>query len=312
LPHRVTLTASPDSVDAHLSAALGTDVHLCIHIGPARANRKPVLQLLDADARTVGFAKIGFNELTRSLVDEETAALRRLSQTRLQRLRAPRVLHAGSWRGNSVLVQEALPGWSRPARSDPRRLADAMRELAECLGVEDASLSKSGYAATLHERLDVLAERADPDAATLVEAGRRLLRGSGEQRLAFGAWHGDWTPWNCTELSGEVLLWDFERFTSGVPIGFDALHYSLQSDIVTRGGDPTTAVLSLLAGAARLLRPFNVDADASAVCVRLYLVDLAARYLADRQAEAGAPLGALGRWLLPTLLRHVTADGGTR
>ena len=31
----------------------------------------------------------------------------------------------------------------------------------------------------------------------------------------------------------------------------------------------------------------------------LYLVDLAARYLADRQAEAGARLGVLGTWLLP-------------
>ena len=37
----------------------------------------------------------------------------------------------------------------------------------------------------------------------------------------------------------------------------------------------------------------------------LYLIDLAARYLADRQAEAGAPLGVLGRWLLPVLLSHV-------
>ena len=36
----------------------------------------------------------------------------------------------------------------------------------------------------------------------------------------------------------------------------------------------------------------------------LYLVDLAARYLADR-AEAGARLGVLGSWLLPILLRRI-------
>ena len=38
----------------------------------------------------------------------------------------------------------------------------------------------------------------------------------------------------------------------------------------------------------------------------LYLIDLATRYLEDRQAEAGARLGVLGRWLLPVLTRKVT------
>jgi hypothetical protein len=37
----------------------------------------------------------------------------------------------------------------------------------------------------------------------------------------------------------------------------------------------------------------------------LYLVDLATRYLNDRQAEAGARLGVLGTWLLPVLIRRV-------
>jgi uncharacterized membrane protein len=43
------------------------------------------------------------------------------------------------------------------------------------------------------------------------------------------------------------------------------------------------------------------------VTALLYLVDLAARYLADRQAEAGARLGVLGSWLLPVLIARVSA-----
>jgi len=42
-----------------------------------------------------------------------------------------------------------------------------------------------------------------------------------------------------------------------------------------------------------------------AVVALLYLVDLATRYVADRQAEAGARLGVLGTWLLPVLLSTV-------
>jgi len=37
----------------------------------------------------------------------------------------------------------------------------------------------------------------------------------------------------------------------------------------------------------------------------LYLTDVATRYLVDRQAQAGAPLGAPGTWLIPALVGEV-------
>ena len=47
------------------------------------------------------------------------------------------------------------------------------------------------------------------------------------------------------------------------------------------------------------------DATAARITGLLYLIDLAARYLDDRQAEAGARLGVLGTWLLPVLIAKV-------
>lgn len=310
LRDRLSLPAGPADINAYLRSRLGTEVHLCIHIGPARANRKPVLQLLNCDTRTIGFAKLGTNRLTRALVNSETSALREVATADLPSIRVPSVLHAGVWRDNAVLVQEALPGWRRPVATDPVRLAQAMDELARCRGVSEHSLADSPYCAQLRARLDVLSHRTGTDAATLVEAADRVLGRHRDRDLLFGAWHGDWTPWNMSMGAEDVLLWDFERFSVGVPLGFDALHYALQRDIVSRGGDPTTAVLSLLADAPRLLTRFDIDEPTARVTVLLYLVDLAARYMTDRQAEAGAALGALGRWLLPTLLRHVAAEGG--
>lgn len=310
LPDRIEMTAGGEDIDTYLRGALGTEVHIGIHIGPARANRKPVLQVLNTSADTIGFAKLGTQQLTRDLVEAETAALRALADVPLLHLQPPQVIHAGNWQGHSVLVQEALPGWRRPRRFDPVRLTRAMRELALCRGIQDAALSDSGYAARLHERLDLLAGRTSADAATLVDAAIRLLHRNGSQRLTFGSWHGDWSPWNMSMSADTVLLWDFERFATDVPLGFDALHFTLQRDIVTRGGDPTNAVLSLLARAPQILRSFEVGDAAARTSALLYLVDLAIRYLTDRQAEAGAALGALGRWLLPTLLRHVAAEGG--
>ena len=102
-----------------------------------------------------------------------------------------------------------------------------------------------------------------------------------------------------------LLVWDWERFTPGVPLGFDALHHDLQRRIAG-GTDPRTAVSETLAAAGRLLLPFGVAADdAVSATALLYLVDLGARYVSDRQAEAGARLGVLGRWLLPAILDQV-------
>jgi hypothetical protein len=53
------------------------------------------------------------------------------------------------------------------------------------------------------------------------------------------------------------------------------------------------------------LQPFAVLPEVRELTALLYLVDLAARYLTDRQAEAGARLGVLGTWLLPVLIRRV-------
>ena len=85
-------------------------------------------------------------------------------------------------------------------------------------------------------------------------AGRR-------HALTFGAWHGDWAPWNMASTERGLLVWDWERFTSGVPLGFDALHYRLQSRPGAGHRDPLTAAPPPR-GAPALLAPFGISAEA--------------------------------------------------
>ncbi|WP_026922387.1 hypothetical protein [Glycomyces arizonensis] len=311
LPHRIEVSAA-EGIDDHLSTVLGHEVHLSIHIGPARANRKPVLQILDGEARTVAFAKLGVNELTRELVEAETAATRRLGEFgRLKMLRVPALLHSGTWRGHNLMVTSALPAWTEPVEHGDARRVAAMRELARVGGTVRSPLGASEYAARLRARLDALAARSraagetGTDADTLVAAGATLLDRFARTELTFGAWHGDWSPWNTCEAADVIYLWDLERFETGVPYGFDAVHYRLQADIVTHQVDPTTAVLLLAANASAVLTPMGVAPSEAEPTTLLYLVDLAARYMSDQAEQAGAALGALGSWLLPTLLRHI-------
>jgi hypothetical protein len=308
-----------DTIDAYLCRALGVPLAISIHIGPARANRKPVLQLLTPAGETIGFAKLGTGPLTRRLVRAETTALTALDHVRLRQVTVPRVLHSGQWNGHQVLVQSVLPIW-RPRTALPaRRLAEAMLEVASCCGISQGWLATSPYWAELSDRLNTLAEQANaPDgedhrarersqeARQLRAAARSLASRAGDLPLRYGAWHGDWAPWNMAGVSDTVLLWDWERFGSGVPVGFDAIHYELQRRIQT-STDATSAVEATVARAERLLAPFEVAPEAREVTALLYLVDLAARYLADRQAEAGARLGVLGSWLLPVLIARVSA-----
>jgi hypothetical protein len=53
--------------------------------------------------------------------------------------------------------------------------------------------------------------------------------------------------------------------------------------------------------APELLGPFGIADHEARLTALLYLADLSVRYLADRQEQAGAALGAPRRWLLPAL-----------
>ncbi|PSK63662.1 hypothetical protein B0E53_04392 [Micromonospora sp. MH33] len=124
--------------------------------------------------------------------------------------------------------------------------------------------------------------------------------------VAFGAWHGDWNGGNSAVLAdGRVLVWDWERFEADVPVGYDELHRAVQTAIGNDGVEPVEAARALIAGADRALAPFDSDGRGADLVAVLYLVELAARYLRDRQAEAGARLGHVDTWLLPAVEEHL-------
>jgi hypothetical protein len=303
LRDRVRVTGPfSSSIDGYLSEQLGRELAVSVHIGPARANRKPVLQLIDAEGDTFAFGKLGTGPLTRELVRAETAALDALGASGLTRLTVPRVLHASEWRGLAVLVQSALPVWLPRTRLTQRRLVAAMLDVAGCCGYTTGPLDSSGYWQQLRARLAGAAGR--PEGASLGTAAELLVKHAGDTVFRYGSWHGDWAPWNMANIADSLLVWDWERFATGVPMGFDAVHHELQRRIQATD-DATDAVEQTVRRAGELLAPFGVPPAGRAVTALLYLVDLAVRYLTDRQAEAGARLGVLGTWLLPVLIRRV-------
>jgi hypothetical protein len=293
-----------DSIEAYLSDALGREVLISTHLGAARANRKPVLQLLTDRGETAGFAKISVNPLTRDLILAERAALSQLAGKAFRGLTVPRIVHHGQWHGREVLIMSALPVWRRRRPLRAGQLAAAMLEIAELGGRDRGPLPGSPYLARLRARVEALP--GGPDRAALGAALEVL--GAADVELSFGSWHGDWTGWNMASTADGLLVWDWERFTAGVPVGFDALHYGLQQAVVRRQQPPRKAAAECVRAAPVALAAFDVPAmEARAVAI-LYLAELSARYLADRQAEAGAELGRPGTWLIPAIEEAVRSS----
>lgn len=306
---RVRISALPgtDTIDHYLAGVMSPGIQLSLELGRPRANRKPVLQLLDGSGHVVGFAKIGINPLTNRLVRAEHESLMRLSRAGLAEIAVPRVLHYGRWRGLEVLVLSPLPAW-RPRRPLPRaRLTAAMAELARVDGLTSEPLDGGGYLRQLQARLAAADE--SPERAALAQALNMLTAQAGGTVLTLGCWHGDWAPWNMANTGRGLLVWDWERFTSGVPLGFDALHHWLQHEVGISKHDPRAAALTCLEHAPRVLGAFGIPVPLARVTAILYLADLATRYLVDRQAEAGAQLGAPGTWLIPAIFGQLDQRG---
>ena len=300
---RLSLPAGQDvtGIEEHLGEVLGREVLVSLHLSPPRANRKPVLQLLSPRGETFAFVKVGVSPLTSRLVQAERTSLEAVRAAGLQTVRAPTVLHSGPWRGLQLLVQSALPVWQRRRALTPELVQQAQREVAGIGGTPADELVASAYWSRLTDRVAALPPSPATDQLATALSG--IAAAAGGVRLARGAWHGDWTAWNTAAADGTLMVWDWERFETGVPVGFDAVHLALQTDLVNRSNDPLASAERCLATAPAVLAPFGLSAQQAHVTAMTYLAELATRYLGDRQSEAGARLGDVGAWLLPAL-RH--------
>lgn len=300
---QMLVRAAGDTLQSHLSDLLGQELLLAVQISPPRANRKPVVQLLDQKGTIIGFAKIGVNELTRRLIRHEASVLETLGRAGTTAVTPPTVRHFGCWRNTEILVLRPLPSWHQePSRAAAPLLRAAMTEVAGISGVARRPLADSAFWLRICAELDALGERGAPFRKVLGQLAER----DGRTVLGFGSWHGDWTRTNVAPHGDSVLAWDWERFGTNVPIGFDALHYDLLSSITVRHRPLEQAVARTVASAQRLLAPFDVGEAQnrrrlSLLTAALYLAELAGRYLRDRQDETSMVISDPERWMLPGL-----------
>lgn len=308
LPDRVRismpLTASGESVEDVLGAVLDEPVVVSLGLGSRRANQKPILHVLTPGGQTRAFVKVGDTDVARGLVRGEAEALRQVAALPLTRVTVPRVLALTSWNGLDLLVLSPLATTSGQAGGDIPY--DAVTDLATAGGVTRAALAGTEHWRRTREAVGAV---ADPTVAMLLGAVVAEVEGRyGGMTFGFGNWHGDFTPWNLQRAGDGIVLWDWERFAAGVPLGLDALHYRQALDAAKVGENAATARLHTHAEAD--LARIGVPAELAGPTVTLYLLELCSRFLLAAQEETGEPLRARARWLLDFLTLDLARSTG--
>ncbi|GII93258.1 hypothetical protein [Sinosporangium siamense] len=140
--------------------------------------------------------------------------------------------------------------------------------------------------------------RSRPGTALRVRAVKEIAE-VGRLRGAGWSWHGDFSPWNfAAGPDGRLLVWDWERFDTDVPLGVDELHHFFQRALQRM--PPQVAAESVLVQAVRVLAPYDVTASEARNTALHYLITLARRH-ADEGYE---PLGPPQSWLTPLVDRQ--------
>jgi hypothetical protein len=287
--------ASPgaDSIERHLGECFDTEVRVGILLGTRRVNQKPVLQVFDRQGLVRGYAKIGHNVMTSALVAREATALATIGAHEPRSFNLPRVLHHGQWSGMEVLVLSALPTEAGPVPVAARLLA--MLEVSRLTGTTTLPLAESCYWERLSSTIDGLA--GEPLGARLRAAADRVESTDADSLLALGGWHGDWGRWNMGTFQGRLQLWDWERHELQVPVGFDGLHFSAQS---VRPGDRHfhQQETDFLHSVRPTLSGLGVPVAHHDLVVRLYLLDMAVRYVRSLTYGATPALCRRTAWVL--------------
>ena len=263
----------------HLAEVLGRrDLSFAVRLGRVRPNRKPLIQVVSREGTPVGYVKVGWNALTKGLVAREAEVLQEVGGAPRAAFAAPRILYQGTWHELELLALAPLEGRLVRGSRHLGEVMAAMLEIARLSDAEERPLAESPYWRSLRDRMAALEAGQD-----LTELAERVEARWGAELLAFGSWHGDWTPWNMARGNGTLAVWDWERSRPGIPAGLDAAHFDLQVALAENRHRWELALPTVLDGDEGLLVRLP-DASEPRLLVALDLLEMALRAAEGRAA----------------------------
>lgn len=262
-----------------------SEIELAVSLGTPGPQRKPVIQILSGRGERLGYAKVGWNEVTSRLVEREANALETL-KTHPKGFDTPQIIFAGQWRNKLLCVQSAPTGRTLPASAKLNlAFVQAVNDLA---GLErrEQKIENSRLWKNLDRRME---QSGDSDARQLLrQAAQSISTAMRGRMIPFHASHGDFTPWNAARLRHRLYLYDWESASFDRPAGYDLCHFLIRVHRLVKKSSPPqvySSVLSLLQREPASLYWQHLGIKFEPAFLLLYLVDR----LASAPEEIDAP-----------------------
>lgn len=239
LSHDVRQGHAAEYLPQFLGSVLGQPATIGAALRQLDPHQSQVFYALSPEGTPLAFAKVGWNDHTQSLLAAEADVLRNWDRAPSHVVEPPNLIYFGLWNGLALLVTAPLDVdlSVHSSRDDPQ--VGAIRAIAESGRRSRERVGTSRYWHQTRLRVDeVSTHQSLGDQTLLASAYARLGASLFDRSLEFGAWHGDWLPWNFSPQRGRLLVWDWEYSSSMVPLGFDVLHffygvafYALRTDV---------------------------------------------------------------------------------
>jgi hypothetical protein len=269
-------------IEDHVQEVLGREVLMSIFFQTGRPQKKPVLQLFTPAGELVGYAKVGWNDVTRRLVIREADALEHVLPQLPTRpaFGVPELLYRGQWQGRELVIVAALPGLSTGLIDQlPIEATGTVPQLGE---PGRCRLVGSEYWSGQSERLRRFGTGITQRLAAAAE------RALASDQIQVGFCHGDWVPWNMArDARGRLIVWDWEWSLPSAPIGLDALQWLFQVALNLRHDRPRAAVDQTLMAANQVLPRLSVSAETARPLLAFHLIEAILRLEEGRAGGVG-------------------------
>lgn len=261
-----------------------------IGVGRPDPNTKPTLQLFDVAGTAVGYAKIGWNDATRSLVRREISALRGNELAGLSIPLRPALLHDGTWRELTIAVTAPLPAGVRqhPATDQPNHTAIAA--VAAIGDLRSEPLAQSRFWRGMCDEAATLARASEvgrDERSVVLNAVERTAAAAGGAQLRFGAAHGDWVFWNLAHDEGRLYAWDWEHAMADAPLGFDSAHFEFHREFTWFGRSAEHADHVMVRAIPPVLVALGIPRDQHRLVADLFLLETYLRAIRMDRLGAG-------------------------
>jgi hypothetical protein len=204
-------------------------VHLAISCGGLQEHRKPTIQVMDADGRIAGYAKLAVSPQARNALQREVHCLEQLAGHSELHGSVPQILGTFDTGEAAVSLQSAGP-------TQPASLAfgHAHWEFLCRLATVTASrkpFPSSGMAQALQGNLATLGPQLPaPWATRIFVALQRLQYCPLSTETPLVMTHGSFNPWNVRlDRTGRLFAFDWELAETEMTFMYDFFHFLLAS-----------------------------------------------------------------------------------